>query len=410
MLTYLKLSNLKIGLLINLNTALIKDGINKGIAPIKCFAFYQLDNGCPAWLEYIVKMKFKIRFADQIVGLFMLIAILGIIGMLVMLGANQRWFAEDYLFWSTFKSAGGLSVGMPITLRGFEIGKVNTISLNPSNLVDIQFAIYDTYYHKVLPNSVLELASSPLGLGGGLILHPGKGQGAPISELSYIPSLDLENGKRLVAKGLVQIPEGEDLIGSVIGKIGPILDEIKETLVLVNGSISGKGEGPITEVLSSVADTVANVNSILAKLNTVLEDDVGDLLTDIQDLLRSVDTIAANLGETTGALRDPTGLVTTLLDPKGSIATLLDDDNQLFNRIVMAIADLSDIIANLSDFTKFINNTQPQITGILEKGRAAIDQSKDVLEAVKNNPLLRGGIPERKEQQTTFQSYRDEDF
>ena len=370
-------------------------------------------------------MKFKIRFADQIVGLFVLIAILGIVGILVMLGANQRWFAEDYAFWSTFKSAGGLSVGMPITLKGFEIGKVNTVSLNPSNLVDIEFVIYDTYYHKVLPNSVLELASSPLGLGGGLIFHPGQGRGAPVSELSFIPSLDLEEGKRLVEKGLVQIPEGEDLIGSVIGKIGPILDEVKETLVLVNDSISGKGEGPITVVLNSLAETVANVNSLLAQLNTVLDDDVGgllagvekvieddvaDLLTDIQGLLQSVDTIATNVGETTEALRDPTGLVTTLLDPKGSIATLLDDDNQLFNQIVTAIADLNSIIANLSDFTKFINNTQPQITGILEKGRAALDQSKDVLEAVKNNPLLRGGIPERKEQQTTFQSYRDEDF
>jgi hypothetical protein len=29
---------------------------------------------------------------------------------------------------------------------------------------------------------------------------------------------------------------------------------------------------------------------------------------------------------------------------------------------------------------------------------------------VKNNPLLRGGVPARREQQTTFQSYRDEDF
>jgi hypothetical protein len=29
---------------------------------------------------------------------------------------------------------------------------------------------------------------------------------------------------------------------------------------------------------------------------------------------------------------------------------------------------------------------------------------------LKNNPLLRGGVPDRREQQTTFQSYRDEEF
>ncbi len=61
-------------------------------------------------------MKFRIRFAHQIVGIFVLLAILGIAAILILLGINQRWFAKDYYFWSTFRSAGGLSVGMPIRL------------------------------------------------------------------------------------------------------------------------------------------------------------------------------------------------------------------------------------------------------------------------------------------------------
>ena len=31
-------------------------------------------------------------------------------------------------------------------------------------------------------------------------------------------------------------------------------------------------------------------------------------------------------------------------------------------------------------------------------------------EALKNNPLLRGGVPEKEEQPTTFKGYRDEEF
>ncbi|MBA7712621.1 hypothetical protein ES703_121604 [subsurface metagenome] len=120
--------------------------------------------------------------------------------------------------------------------------------------------------------------------------------------------------------------------------------------------------------------------------------------------------ISTNIEETTGALRDPTGLVKTLLDPKGSIATLLDDDNLLFDQIVQAVEELVAILAQFSEFSEFVNTTQPQISGLLEKGRITLDKGNDVLEAVKNNPFLRGGVPERKEQQTTFQSYRDEDF
>ena len=35
---------------------------------------------------------------------------------------------------------------------------------------------------------------------------------------------------------------------------------------------------------------------------------------------------------------------------------------------------------------------------------------QDVLEAIKNNPLLAGGVSKEREQPTTYQSYRDEDF
>ena len=120
--------------------------------------------------------------------------------------------------------------------------------------------------------------------------------------------------------------------------------------------------------------------------------------------------MVANIEKLTEGMTDPTGLATKLLDPKGTIATILDDDNQLYDQIVQSITDLNRIIAELGEFVAFVNASQPQISGILEKGRDTLDQGKDVLEAVKNNPLLRGGIPERLEQPTTFQSFRDKDF
>ena len=51
-------------------------------------------------------MKFRIRFADQVVGAFLLLAVLGIAAILVLVGINQRWFAKDYVFRSRFDSAG----------------------------------------------------------------------------------------------------------------------------------------------------------------------------------------------------------------------------------------------------------------------------------------------------------------
>ncbi len=47
-------------------------------------------------------MKFKIRFADQIVGLFLLVGVLGVAAILILIGINQRWFAKNYYFTSRF--------------------------------------------------------------------------------------------------------------------------------------------------------------------------------------------------------------------------------------------------------------------------------------------------------------------
>lgn len=358
-------------------------------------------------------MKFRIRFVDQIVGIFVLIALAALVLILILMGMNQRWFAKNYYFNSRFESADGLSIGMAITLKGFEIGRVDSISLNEDNKVDVVFYIYDTYYEKVKPNSVLGLASNPLGLGGGLRFHPGRNQMEPLAERSFVPSLDLAEGKDLVARNLVAMPEKGDAINSILSKVDPILDNVDETLVTVqdllvsvNAAISGEGEGPINDIFTDVNRLTRQITQLIWEVNSRIT----TVLDNVDNITVNVDDITGNLVKTTEAFRDPTGIVTKVLDPKGSIATILDDDNVLFEQIQSILDNINATIEQLQDFTGYINDTTPQISGLLEKSREALDEGKDVLEGLKNNPLLRGGITQQKEQASTFQSYRDEDF
>ena len=382
-------------------------------------------------------MKFKIRFAEQVVGIFVLLAIIAVAAILIFAGANQRWFARNYTFASRFDSGSGLSVGMPIMLKGFEIGKISRISLNAENQVDIEFTIQDTYYDKVLPHSILELTSSPIGLGVTLKFHPGANSGPPVEEGSFIPSLDLPEGRELVENGLVVIPRGEDVIGSVISKVNPILEEVRTTLAQikrlvsnVDTALAGKG-GPLGEAIAGLAQTpgkvnrvvddtgnsvngiVARVNGVLAKIDTV-SSDLAEISSTTKGTLgtlsANLESITANLKTTSEGLRETRGLATRLLDPKGSLETILNDQNALYKQVDSALASTNAVIAQLRSFVEYINSTQPQISTILEKGRDALDQGQDVLQAVKNNPLLRGGVPPLREQPSTINSYRDEDF
>ena len=137
----------------------------------------------------------RIKLINQIAGLFIILALLGVAAAVVLLGANQRWFRKNYHFYTYFDSGSGLESGMSITLKGFEIGKVDKVTFDAAGRrARLDFHIFDTYYHDVmLENSVIEHAVSPLGIGGGLFFYPGKAQDPPqppLEEGSYVTSLD----------------------------------------------------------------------------------------------------------------------------------------------------------------------------------------------------------------------------
>ena len=155
------------------------------------------------------------------------------------------------------------------------------------------------------------------------------------------------------------------------------------------------------------------VDTLLDKLSTI-SDNLQDISVKtrgvIGDLSTNLDEISQNLKSMTADLKNTQGLAKRLLDPKGSIDTFLNDPNQLYNQVEDAIKNADQIIVQMRSFMEFINGTRPQISSVLEKGSATLDEGKDVLQAVKNNPLLKGGVPPKTEPPDTLKSYRDEDF
>jgi len=372
-------------------------------------------------------MKFRIRFADQVVGLFVIIAALALAAIVILGGINQRWFSKNYHYNSRFYSGSGLSVGMGITFKGFTVGKVSKISLNDDNLVDIDFYIYDTFYEKVKENTILELTSSPIGLGGGLIIHPGNGVGAPLPENSFIPSRDFPEAQRLIEDELVDIPKGDDTVTKLIGSVDPIIGQVSvlmnsvNTLIAqLNGSDSKAALGPVATLLrelkstlSAVTDTVKQVNEVLSGTQSrafELMDGVKTITDDVQGITTDVKTITGNIAQTTEALTDPTGIVQKLIDPKGSIATILNDDDALYDQINGILSTVNELLGELKSVTSYLNDSTPQISAIIEQGRNTLTEANQVLEGVKNNPLISGGITQQKIQPVTRENFRDEDF
>lgn len=330
-------------------------------------------------------MKFKIRYADQIVGVLTIIAIVALVVVIFMLGNKQRWFAKDYTFNTTFNTASGLNVGMPIQYKGFTIGKIKTISLNDNNLVDVTFYIFDTYYNRVKEGSLIELITNPIGLANQLLFHPGNGT-ALIAEDSTIPRADSVEGVAMIDSGLVTIPKRDDTISNLIAQVNPLLTNINETLTQVNGAFKGNGKGPLAETMTGVAKTMTNVSGITSDLY----DSLDIILTNVEDLTAALSAASTN----------SSGLVPALIDPDGT----------MFDSIEKSLTAVEGTLENVEDSSAILKTQVPQIARMIEDLRIALVKGQDVLEALRNNPILKNGVPERVQSDSSGTNSRNIDF
>lgn len=375
-------------------------------------------------------MKFRIRYADQVVGVFVILAFVALASLLVAVGSKQRWFARDYRYESRFASGSGLSVGTAIILKGFQIGRIESITLTEANEASVVFVVYDTFVDRVREHSLLEYVTSPIGLGSQLLFHSGKSEiRAP--ERSFIPSYDTPEGRRLAEAGLVDRPPKDDTITRLLSNVNPLVEnvnaavvQLERTISLVNAALAGQGGGPVADTLKSASGAVAGVNELVSDLNRAVdatmprvdrvvaevEGAVPELLDKLETSMASVSSITANLERMSASLADPTGLVPKLLDPKGSVKTFLNDNDRLFRRVDNSLAQMEGSLGNLNRATAGLADQMPRITAIVEQARAALEKAEDVMEGLKNNPLLRGGISERVEPSAAPAGDRTTDF
>jgi phospholipid/cholesterol/gamma-HCH transport system substrate-binding protein len=311
-------------------------------------------------------MKFSIRFADKIVGTLVILALAILVVVILMLGRNQRWFVRDLQYKTYFTSASGLGMNMPVQYKGFTIGNIKKIRLTEDDNVEVIFTIFKEQKDRVKTGSMVEIQSSPIGLGNSFIFHPGNGPDL-LDEGELIPEINSREARWLIETGLAQAVENGDRINNIINQINSLLET-------VNRSITGTNEDEpaLARILSVTKDIVQNLN---AQLNPIL----------------------GNLDSVTGKMSDPSGSVMSFLDSSGNI----------YSDLSSSMDSLSGILNNLEKTSDVMPSNFP---GLMADLNAALKSMQDVLIAISNNPLLRRGIPDQRETTPGGANPRNLDF
>ena len=313
-------------------------------------------------------MKFKIKYADKIVGIFIIIGLLAIAVFLIFMGINQRWFAKNYYYNTVFLSADGLRAGMPIKYKGFQIGLINKVKLSKKNDVEVDFYIYGEYIDIITPNTIIQKSISPIGLGSDIFIHPGLNSEEHLPENSFIPSHNLPEAIALIDAGLVDFSQGDNIITNIIDQLMPVAANLS---VLFDSIVYAQEDVPISNIIKNIENITAEIDKIF----------------------RNVNTISKNIA-----------------DPDNSFTAITKDNGELYEQIDYVLTNLNNLLSELNDFTVYLNDSTPQITGVFEESRGALREGAAVMEGLKNNPLLRKGITQKKEQEGAQYNIREEKF
>jgi len=316
-------------------------------------------------------MKLSIRYADKIVGVSVLLALGVVVFVVFMLGVNQRWFARDYVFFSYLDSAAGLSQNMPVQHVGFTIGFVRSFEPTEDELVRVRFVVFDTYIDRARVGSSVELVASPIPvLGNFFLFHPGPPENELLEEGSIVPGV-----------------RGYDSIGAMLGSVETILYVLADALV-------GSSETELGRIVQGVGGTIASVQATVDDLVGALGEGLEGALAQVDGLLAQVDGLLVHVD---GALANVVVITDGLADPDGAVMAILDGEGDVYASLVATLDAVSGILYNLRDITGFIPAQFPQIVTILMDLQDVMRTVDDVLIAVANNPLLRGGLPTRVE-------------
>jgi phospholipid/cholesterol/gamma-HCH transport system substrate-binding protein len=152
----------------------------------------------------------------------------------------------------------------------------------------------------------------------------------------------------------------------------------------------GPDEAHTTEVGKVMGGIRTTVSDFPQTLDNTIDGVLNPILAELRPLLNKVDGLLATLNE-------PGGVI-PMLDGNGALNETIDSLPGLIDRLNDAVAPLPGLIENLNGTTASLPG---QLPIILTQLRTVLRSVDDVMVGLANNPLLRGGVPERPVTQTT---------
>ena len=309
-------------------------------------------------------MRLTFSYMERMVGLLLVLTLFAALAAVVVVGQGKNWFRKHHRYHLFLSQGYNLDFGSKVKFLTTDIGEVMGVSLTPDNRVKVEVRVLAEY------SSRLKTDSRAMVRAAGFIGN---------TYISIVPG----------TASAKQIEPGEEIPVKEVKSLTEVLEEF-----------------PLEQMLVRVENIVANVESISAgaarmlervekgegNLGRVLAGDelyrqVRSLLAQVEAILKKVDAVAQTTRETAEQAGPAAGRMTARAEAASrdlpvitaQVKELLTSLQAVMVKVEKMMGDLQKAVGDLPELTR--------------KGKETMGEVNKILNSVKGNFLIRGGLP-----------------
>ena len=304
-------------------------------------------------------MESKVNYAA--VGVFVIGLGLAIVLAVLWLAAGGEWKKRVTRYESVSnESVSGLNVNAPVKLRGVNVGKVKSISINPANDEQVRIVYEIERGTPIKTDTVATMATQGLTGIGYIELSGGSRNAAPLSTDD--------------SGGLPRIPMRPSLVVRLESVLSRVMASLDKTSNNINGVFSDENKESLRRTLSNLAT--------LTQTLAARKDTIDAALADAGRTMHNTAEATTRLGATLDKVSRGADAVNAAADKVGRLSTNAD-------QTVTAVG---------GDLRKFTSEALPEVENMMNELSNLAASLRRLSDQTADNPssLIRGTAPVRK--------------
>jgi phospholipid/cholesterol/gamma-HCH transport system substrate-binding protein len=339
-------------------------------------------------------MHFRIKHFDRYVGVFVLLAFIGLILTLVFMARGQKWIETRYRYAAIFNKVQGLKPGTLVTISGMEVGSVKSFRLNPLGKVEVNLEVLESYKNYLRRDSRVTIVSTLIG-GKTVEITMGSPNQPALSEGEVIPSLEPKELTDLLHEIDIQTP---------LKKVDEALENLKSLTAKLSSS-----EGELFTILKNVQFITTQLREGEGSAGAILRDkklyqevsaaaeSANRSAAHVEGIMEKAAEIArefpAMVQQVNGRIQDIQGILGEVKKATTELPPILEDVKRVTAEVPAIAGNIKDITHDVREITGDVKKATPELPEFLHQTQQAVEDADTIISGLQNHWLIRGTIP-----------------